>query len=274
MALFTDGSISNVQDLINYESNLVEVAGAEGIDLATKITLAQSELGAELGVAALRPGNIYWIGPSWNSTGAEINLSRFDPSQVVVTSPLKLWHTFQTLAIVYRDAYNRKLNDKYLPKWNEYKELARWASNLLYQTGIGVAMQPLPKPNQPALDWVIGTLAAMTVYAQMSWTNAAGTAEGAPSDEIAVQVPANQALRVTPPSVPASPLPPALPYGIAGWNVYVGGASGAGTRQNTQPLALGQPWVMPATGMTAGAPVGSGQQPDFFRTVPRFAQRG
>ena len=265
MALFTDGAISEIEDLTAYEANLVEVADAEGIDLNSKLRLAQGEVGAELAAAALRPGNIYWTSPAWNSTGAEVNLSRFELGKVVVTSPLKLWHTFQTLAIAYRDAYNRKLNDKYLPKWNEYKELARWASNLLYQTGIGVVTQPAPRPAKPAADAVSGTLGAMTLYVRMSWTNAGGTSEGAASVELAVETQSNQALRVT---------PPAAPEAAAGWNVYVGTASGEGTRQNSQALALGQPWVMPGTGLVSGAALGTGQEPDFYRTVPRFLQRG
>ena len=263
MALFSDGSISEVQDLIAYEANLVEVADAEGMDLAAKLRLAQSEVGAELATAALRPGNIYWATAGWNSTGAEINTSRFTLDQVAVTQPLKLWHTFQALAMVYRDAYNRKLNDKYLPKWNEYKELARWASSLLYQTGIGVVTHPVPRPRRPVVDWVAGTLGAMTLYVRMTWVE--GASEGAPSEETAVDVPANQALRVAPPAAPAL---------AVGWNVYVGGASGEAQRQNSQPLALGQPWVMPATGLAEGATAGTGQEPDFYRTVPRFLQRG
>ncbi|MBI3694060.1 MAG: hypothetical protein HY238_04370 [Acidobacteria bacterium] len=262
MALYSDGFISEVQDLIAYEANLVEVADAEGIDLEAKLRLAQSEVGAELAAAALRPGNVYWTAPGWNSTGADINTSRFTLDQVAVTQPLRLWHTFQTLAIAYRDAYNRKVNDKYLPKWSEYKELARWASNLLYQTGIGVVTRPVPRPRRPAVDWVAGTLGAMTLYVRMTWVD--GSNEGAPSQETAADVPANQALRVTPPAAPA----PAV-----GWNVYVGGASGEATRQNSQPLALGQPWMMPATGLAVGVAVGTGQEPDFYRTVPRFLQR-
>jgi len=263
MALFTDGSISEVQDLIAYEANLVEVSSAEEIDLESKLRLAQSELGAELAASVLSPGNIYWSGQGWGSTGAEVNLSRFALEQVVVTSPLKLWHTFQTLAIVYRDAYNRKANDKYLPKWTEYKELGRWASNLLYQTGIGVALKPIPRPSKPALDWVSSTLAALTLYVRMSWVN--GAAEGAPSLEGALETPANQALRVTPPAAPA---------GATGWNVYVGTAAQEGTKQNSLALTLGQAWVMPASGLVAGAAAGTGQAPDYFRTVPRFLQRG
>jgi hypothetical protein len=268
MALLTDGPISVVADLLAYEASLADVADAEGIDLAGKLQLAQGEVGAELAAAALRPGNIYWLGPTWNSTASEVNLSRFPMSQVVVTSPLKLWHTFQALAITYRDAYNRKLNDKYLPKWNEYKDLARWASNLLYQTGIGLVMQPIPKPNAPSIISVGGTLGPATVYAQMSWVGADGVTEGAASDEQATEIGAGQTLRVTPSS------PPGSPYSITGWNVYVGGSSGGGVRQNGPPLTPGQAWTLPGAALAAGTAVGTGQQPDLFRTVPRFVQRG
>ncbi len=264
MALFTDGAISEVVDLIAYEANLVEAAQAEGIDLETKLRLAQSEIGAELAAAALSPGNIYWTGRGWISTGSEENLSRFRLEQVAVTPPLKLWHSFQALAIAYRDAYNRKVNDKYLAKWSEYKELARWASNLLFQTGIGLVAKPVPRPSKPVVDWAAGTLAAMTLWVRMSWAGADG-AEGAASEEVAVETPANSALRVAPPAAAAT---------ATGWNVYVGTASGEATQQNSQPLTLGQAWIMPAAGLAAGAAPGGGQEPDVYRTVPRFLQRG
>src|SRR5262249_11617398 len=148
--------------------------------------------------------------------------------------------------------YNRKLNDKYLPKWNEYKELARWASNLLYQSGIGLVTQPAPRPVQPALDGVTGTLLGASYYVRMTWLS--GTIEGAPSLEAALTLADSQVLRVTPPATPGSP------YTITGWNVYVGTASGSGSLQNAQPLALGQAWVMPSSGLVTGTAVGTGQQ--------------
>ena len=52
MALFTDQNVSDISDLIAYEANLPEIAGAEGIDLATKVKLAQTEVGAELEAAS------------------------------------------------------------------------------------------------------------------------------------------------------------------------------------------------------------------------------
>ncbi len=258
MALFTDGSISDVQDILAYEANLVEVADAEGIDLEAKLRLAQSEVGAELGVAALGPGNLYWTG----QTAAQFQ--RFHLEQVVVTSPLKLWHAFQTLSIAYRDAYNRKLNDKYLPKWTEYKDLARWAANLLYQSGVGVVLGPVPRPAPPVMDAVTGTLDALALYVRVSWVETSGV-EGVPSIEAAFETEANQALRVTPPLGPPV---------AAGWNVFVGTASGEETKQNASPLAPGQPWVMPATGLVMGVAPGNGQEPDLYKTIPRFVQRG
>ena len=264
MALFTDENVSDVSDLIAYETNLPEVAAAEGVDLSAKLKLAHVEVGAQLQAASTRPGSVYQGQTGvWNS-GGDANLSRFELDKVVVTPPLKLWHTFQTLAIVYRDLYNRKVNDKYLPKWNEYRELARWAADLLYQTGIGVTWHPLPRPQAPMLDWVSGAHSTATHFAAITWSDAAGE-ESAGSTEQAVSVPDASALRVmhlTPPGAAKN------------WNVYVGPVSGELTRQNSLPLPLFTPWVLPPSGPVTGSPLGEGQKPQMFRTAPRFLQRG
>jgi hypothetical protein len=83
--------------------------------------------------------------------------------------------------------------------------------------------------------------------------------------EQAISVPAGNAVRVTPPSAPA---------GIAGWSVYAGEASGELNRQNTAMLALGSAWVEPALGLVSGEALGEGQAPDYFKSVPKFLQRG
>ena len=265
MALFTDQSVSEVADLISYEANLPEVSSAEGIDLETKIRLAQTEVGAHLEAASSRPGNVYYTrGAGWQSTGSEANLSRFELSQVVVTPPLKLWHTFQTLAIIYRDAYNRKTNDKYLPKWKEYKELANWASGLLFQTGIGITSCPVARPQQPALEWVSSTLGGMALFVRITWVGPKGV-DSSGSLEKAIAIPSGNAIQVTPPTSPA---------GATGWNAYVGESSGMAVRQNSEPLDLEAAWVMPGTGLAAGQSIQDGQLPEVFKTVPQFLQRG
>ena len=265
MALFTDEFVTQVSDLLAYESNLGEVSAAEGIDLDVKIHLAHTEVGAKLDAASRRPGDVFLP----DGSGAHLGegggtQGRFALHEVVVTPPLKLTHTFQTLAIVYRDAYNRKLNDKYLPKWREYKELARWAWDLLAQTGIGISAAPVPRPKAPELDWVSSTVVLAPLFVSMTWVGPQD-AEGAGSAEQAIAIPADNALRVTPAAVPES---------VTGWNVYVGESSGALTRQNTELIPVGTTWTLPASGLVTGEELGEGQVPDLFKTVPRFSQRG
>ena len=186
MALFNDGFAAEISDLLAYESDLHEVASAAGIDLTTKLRLAQTEVGAQLGASSRRPGNVFYGGDAgWQSTGAEASLPRFDLSQVVVTPPLRLWLIFQALALTFRDAQTRKANDKYLPKWREYKELAKWAADLLFQTGVGLAATPIPRAAPPEIGATGAALPAVTAFVRIAWVR--GREEGAGSVERAAR---------------------------------------------------------------------------------------
>src|SRR5437016_5839681 len=125
--LFTDGPISTVDQLADYESEIRQLASAEGINLDTKLRLAQTELGIELLTTNVQPDVAALAGVVRNGFALE---------QVVITDVLRLWHIFAALASVFRDAYNRKLNDKYLPKWNEYKALAESTGNQCLTLGV------------------------------------------------------------------------------------------------------------------------------------------
>lgn len=266
MSLFTDGFVSEVSDLVAYEADLPEVAAAEGIDLATKLRLAQTEVGAQLEASSRRPGNVFFArGAGWQSTGSETSLPRFELRQVAITPPLKLWHTFQALSLIYRDANTRRINDKYLPKWREYKELSSWAAEMLFQTGVGIVASPLPRAAAPKVDWAASSLEAMALYVRVSWEGQNGV-EGAANPALAISVPENNALRVKTTET--------APTGAAGWNVYVGTSPDEATKQNASPIDGASEWVMPASGLIEGAGLGNGQEPDLFRTVPRFLQRG
>ncbi len=264
MALFTDGSVSEMRDLLAYESDLLDLATAEGIDVSSKLLLAQTEVGAQLEASSRRPGNVFFAaGAGWQSTGSDVSLPRFDLSQVVVTPPLKLWHTFRTLALFFSDAQTRKENDKYQPRTRQYDELSKWAGELLFQTGIGLTATPVPRAGEPTLGAAAASLPAMSLYVRITWMR--GDEEGAGSPERASQTTANQALTVTPPAAPA---------GVTGWRVYLGERRGEALRQADDPLPLDSAWTMPAGGFVQGAEIGSGQAPDLFRTAPRFLQRG
>ena len=265
MALFTDGAVATVEDLAGYEADVQEVGSAAGIDLKVKLELAHQEVGAQLTASSRRPGNVYQAGAGgWQTTGGEAGVSRFDVGQVVVTPPLKLWTTFQALVLFFRDAHTRRANDKYLAKWREYREMTKWASELLMQSGIGLVTRPVPRPQEPALDTAGSGLGPLSLFVRMTWVTADG-AESAGSLEKAFKTKNAEALRVTP--GPA-------PEGVTGWNVYAGQARGEALRQNVDVIDLGEAWVMPETGVENGAPIGDGQPADMFLTAPRYLQRG
>lgn len=91
-----------------------------------------------------------------------------------------------------------------------------------------------------------GALTATTYYAKVTYVFANGTESGA-SPESNFAATANEVLNVA--------SPPAAP-GVTGYNVYVsntaGGASGAETKQNVSPIAIGTPWVEPTSGLVVG----------------------
>lgn len=248
--LFTDATISTPDDLLAYESEVQQVAAACGIDLDVKLQRAQTEIGLEVRAAMARSGD------------STVGLDR-----IVVTDGLKLWHTFHALAIVYADTYNRKLNDKYLVKWNEYKALDKWARNLYYSLGAGVVTMPIPAPGRPAAHLVSGGSFDETIYlVRVTWIDARG-AESAPSPAVSVSAPAGTlpAISVRELSAPAS---------AAGWFPYVGTQSSEERRQVSVPVEMAADWTMPASGLISGPLAGEGQAPDYYRQLPRVIQRG
>src|ERR1043165_654432 len=121
MALFTDGSISTLDQLAEQDSAVLDVASTEGIDASAKLMLAQQELGVELTAAFSRCTPAHTVSSmSWPGMGSTVR-GVLQLSNTAITSPLRLWHTYRTLAMIYRDAYSNQLNDRYLGKWNAYK---------------------------------------------------------------------------------------------------------------------------------------------------------
>ena len=72
------------------------------------------------------------------TTSVDGDRRKIGVSDVVVSPQMKRWHALHTLAVVYRDAYNNQLNDRYQNKWEEYRELARGAKERTLEFGIGL----------------------------------------------------------------------------------------------------------------------------------------
>jgi len=250
MALFTDGAVTSIEDLRGHDTQLLNVATVEGIDVTRKLALAHEELCVEVAGLLGRLGL-----PGQPIAPAAIE-------QVVVTPPLKLWHIFRTLEMVYGDAYNSQLNDRYAGKRDEYHGRVKWAYDQVIQGGLGIVTNPMEQATTPAVQPSAGGLADGIYYVAIAWTNAAGE-EGACSIPATIQVSGSSFTAQT-----------AAPPNVKGWNVYCGTSPATMTIQNAPALAVGQTWVQPDTLSTTGRLAGSGQTPTYRLPVPRTIPRG
>ncbi len=262
MPLFTDGPISGDSDLAQYENGILALANEEQIDLIGKSALAQTEIGTRLLALLLRQETrspfTNWIDPQ------DMLRRQIGMGDVVVTDPLKQWHVLKTLGLVYRDAYNNQLNDRYQKKWQEYSVLEQNAKEMLYLIGVGLAGYPLPAPGAPGLAEQPGGGPGGAYLFQTTWVNQLGQ-ESAPGGLATV---------VTTPGVAITVTPTAAPRFAAGWNVYAGSEPDGLGLQNAAPVALGQAWTMPIGGLASGRAAGTGQAPDYYVMNDRVLPRG
>jgi hypothetical protein len=254
MALFMDGPVSSIEDLTGQDSQLLDVAQVENIDVTRKLALAQDELAVELDSLLTRLS--YTAQPFWYTAPPKI-------ARVVVTPPLKMWHTFRALEMVYADAYNSQLNDRYAGKRDQFHTRAQWAYGKLVEAGIGIASDPIPRAATPNVTTVSGALPDGTYYVTMGWINRAG-------EEGASAVPA--VVTITGSTLLVQPENP--PVNVTGWKVYVGQAPETMVQQNSSPIAAGDDWLQPHPAVAAGPAPGSGQAPNYLRPAPRVIQRG
>jgi hypothetical protein len=264
MALFTDAPISTLEQISAQDTGVLDVASTEGIDASAKIKLAQEELGVELSSAISRSAFSRTTPSNWWPGSAGTSLSSLQLTNIVVTSPLRLWHTFHTLELIYRDAYGNQLNDRYLDKWKEYQDLSRWASTMLFQAGIGVVSNPIFIAARPTVALLAGSLAAATYYVQVAWLNASGE-EGMASAVVSINAPDQNSLEVTPNNPPTN---------AVSWNVFAGTDVDSIMLQNTSPISMNQIWTIPPSGLAQGRTPGQGQDPNYFTQLPHFLQRG
>jgi hypothetical protein len=254
MALFTDGCISGLEDLIAQDSQLLGVATVEGIDVTGKMVLAHEEIGLELITMLNRLRFVdqpFWLGP-------EARLK-----DVVVTKALKLWHTYRALEMVYSDAYSSQLNDRYAAKREQFHQAAQGACEKLIQIGVGMASQPVPRAPTPQVIAIPGSLPNGIYYVTMAWLNSAGE-EGASAVPAVITLSAST-LQVE----PAAPPPTA-----ANWNVYAGFGPEGMVLQNIFPIPAAEIWLQTSALVQAGQRPGSGQEPNYLKPIPRVLQRG
>lgn len=245
MALVTDGNPNDTEALRVYETAILSVANVETIDLNAKLGLATEEVSEDV-------EDILLDHPLMDQR-ATVRRT-FGVGDVVVTRQLRRWHALHTLEIVYRDAFNNQLNDRYKPKWDEYRELARGAKQQTEHFGIGLVFNPIPKAVTPLFSVVPGLIPATLYYVRVSWVSANGQ-EGEPSDVTAFETVDGSLLVVQ------AVQPPAI---ATGWNVYIGLTDSTLALQNGAPIPVGQSFTLPPAGLVNGPPPGDGQIPDIY----------
>jgi hypothetical protein len=262
MALFTDGAVTSIEDLRGHDTQLLNVATVEGIDVTRKLGLAQEEICIEVAglLGQMRtPTGIYEVSGLLGGLSASPAME-----QVVVTPPLKLWHVFRTLEMVYGDAYNSQLNDRYAGRRDQFRSMAQDARERLMEIGIGVASRPVAKAAMALVTPIpAGMLAAGTYFVTVAWVNGAGE-EGASANAAMVTV-AGGGLEITPGEAPE---------GVVGWNVYAGPDEGSMVLQNAVAIAAGEAWVQAAAPISSGRKAGAGQAPNYLKPLPRVIPRG
>lgn len=260
MALLTDGNPNDSEALRVYEASILDVANVETIDLNAKLCLATEEISEDvMDVLLGHTRTLYSLTSPVGEDRRKIGVS-----DVVVSPQMKRWHALHTLAVVYRDAFNNQLNDRYKNKWEEYRELARGAKERTLEFGIGLVAAPVPRAGMPVLGETAGTLAGTIYYAQVSWVSAAGQ-EGSASPATTFQTTDNSSLTASAVNAPAI---------ATGWNLYLGLASSTLTLQNSGPLATGAIFTLPGAGLVGGVGPGDGQAADMFVTGGRILRRG
>ena len=257
MALFSDGPACSIDDLIDEDSGLLDTAQTVGINVTAKLKLAQGEVRSELLTLLLRlqapAGSVVWVQPP-------------GIGQVVVTTDLVRWEKMQALAMVYRDASNTQLIDRYKAKCDMFIKLTQVARDQFIANGVGLVTDPMPKATVPVLG-TVSTPDSQTggaFYACVTWVNAAGQ-EGSPSVAGSIVVPAHNLMTVLTSDAPAK---------AVGFNVYAGTVLAGLTLQNSSPVAPGQSFTYVPGASASSTNLGTGQQPDVVKPLPATTMRG
>jgi hypothetical protein len=254
MALLVDGNISNLGDLFAYDSGAAEAARNEGADLSHKLKVAEQEINLELTAFLLRHREKVPQMPS-----GEPNLA-----SIVVTQGLRQWHTLKSLSLLYGDAYNSQLNDRYLGKHQHFEKEAKRAAEKYFETGVGITYDPIPRARQPEVVVVSSGLPAATYAVSVAWRNAKGE-RGEPSPPMVYRTGDGEGFQVR-------GLDP--PEGVDSYDVFVGDSDRETMRQNASPVPVGDWWTFPGGGLIGGEVATNGQEPSYFIRHGRILRRG
>jgi len=259
MALFTDAAVVTLDDLLQFETSLVQIASSHGINVETKIRLARDAISDKL---------LLWLLRAGASDPQYLNRRFLGLSTIVVTPSLQRWLCFESLSRVFAEAYNVQLNTRFQGKWTEYQQEASQAAKLAFMSGLGIVYNPLPKPAMPLVSVQDGSAPPLAIFIETAWVDRHGN-EGATSPVNGVILGGASGVAVEMAEGAVN-----IPKAAVGWNAYAGTDEDDLTRQNNAPLSIGSTWQLPNTGFVDGSEALGGQQPNYYIILPRISQRG
>jgi len=253
MALFTDGPAPTIDDLVDEDSGLLDVAENIGINVTTKLRLAQAEIATDLRLWLNKP----------RPTMEMLWAPALRIEQIVMTPPLQRWEKMLALALVYRDAYFNVVVDRYQAKWQEYLRLAGDARESFLASGLALVSNPVPQPDPPLLGTTPSTYPAGTYYVSVAGVNVSGQG-GAPSWASSVTT-TGSAILVAPVEWAKN---------VVAFRVYAGPSLSAMVLQNPEDLTAGLTYTYLPGQTTDGPLAGNGQRAEFTRPMARTIPRG
>jgi hypothetical protein len=259
MALFTDAAVVTLDDLLQFETSLVQIASSHAINVETKIKLATDAISEKL---------MLWLVRAGASDPQYLSRRFLGLSTLVVTPGLQRWLCFESLSRFFAEAYNLQLNTRFQGKWTEYQQDARQASELVFMSGLGIVYSPLPKPAVPLVSVQDGTAPALAMFIETAWVDGYGS-EGATSPVSGVILSGASSVVVEMAEGAVN-----VPGAATGWNAYAGTDEHDLTKQNSAPLSIGSTWQLPSTGLVNGPEASGGQRPNYYIILPRTTQRG
>ncbi len=252
MALFSDSTLSSLQDLQAYESSILEIASVEKVNLEVKLRLAHQEI-----------KNL--IQQFLVDQTANLNEKpAIQIEQIAVTDALKEWHVLHALNLTLRDCYHNQLNDRYEKKWQEYQKKSEQSAIRFFDTGAGIVWNPVPRAEKPVLERASGTLEVGSYEVYIAWLNQ-NLIEGEPSPPLIFET--NDG------SVPVLRVEN-IPSTAHFWNVYMCEIGKVPTRQNVVEIPVHSSWTMTGNELLTGKQVESGQAPDYFLRIMHQIKRG
>ena len=323
--LWTDSTFITIADLTRLDSEVTEVASSNEITLSgddgiIRGTIEESAIELQKLLTAF--GGYLGSGDlSANHLAAVMNVGSMNSirqkallQQVVVSGDapnswnhVKQWAVFWCLQLVYRNAFNRSVKDRYEGKMRYYaSELRRRVTPSLHGLGIPIVLRPLPVPGarfeRDSGTWdsdnvtqaagpgvASGALSVAVTYVDMTTSSlyvspvSRGNAESNPSERIAVTLVSGNVISVditslVPPTSVQHPSQLLIhvisPLTATHWNVYVGTSTGLLYLQNPTPIPIAtKAYTLTGDWVSNTATSGEGQYSDRRLSLVPSRQR-